>query len=96
MSLAIHQAEAKASDSHASWENEGGAVSSATRRSDNGRAAQLLLSTESTQARSGGGSDVADDIVSLNAYGGRNWFIPPYVIPSAIAALVVLYAAYRS
>jgi hypothetical protein len=38
----------------------------------------------------------SDEVVSLTSSGARNWVIPPFVIPSAIAAMIVVYALYRS
>ena len=43
-------------------------------------------------AQEGSGSG---NIASLNSDGAKNWFIPPYVVPGVILALVAAYAVYR-
>ena len=79
-------------DVHASWENEGGAISSPA-RSRQGTGARMLSGGVTQPLKESVGSD---EVVSLTSSGARNWVIPPFVIPSAIAAMIVVYALYRS
>jgi len=94
MKLAAQPPGAGAIEGHASWENEGGAISSAAHlRHDAGAGLHPGSATPSSVLQEGDG---ADEVASLNARGARVWFIPPFVIPSVIAALVVVYAVYRT
>lgn len=36
-----------------------------------------------------------ESVASLNRDGSKKWFIPPYVVPGVILALVVVYAIFR-
>jgi len=37
-----------------------------------------------------------ESVASLNRDGSRKWFIPPYVVPGVIVALVAVFAIARS